>query len=39
MSDYRQMQKNEEQELWIELEWNETLKLNKQIDEAKNDIL
>ena len=39
MSDYREMQENEEQELWIELEWNEALKFNKQIDEGKNDIL
>ena len=39
MSDYRQMQENEEQELWIELEWDKALKLNNQIDEVKNDIL
>ena len=24
------------QELWIELQWDEAIKLNQQIDEAKN---
>jgi len=39
MSDYRQQQECEFQELWIEIQWDEAIKLNQQIDEAKNDIL
>jgi len=36
MSDYRQAQECEEQELWIELQWDEAIKLNQQITENKN---
>ena len=36
MSDYQQQQECEFQELWIETQWDEAIKLNQQIDEVKN---